>query len=203
MDVKTSTLIAFATIAWVSLAAGGCVWLAAYGLTEGASGDVLSRHPVLASGRSTGQYQLEMFIHPRCPCTRASVAQLAQVISRCGDRVQAVVWVFHPDDEPTWGHTDLWDAAETIPGVIVNPDRQGQRAAAFGAMTSGHVLLYDRGGDLVFSGGITAARGHEGDNLGCASVVELLKVGTSSVAQSPVFGCPISGEVDDAITRSK
>ena len=85
----------------------------------------------------------------------------------------------------------------------MNPDRQGQRATAFGAMTSGHVLLYDRSGNLVFSGGITAARSHEGDNLGCTSVVAIINGGTSSVAQSPVFGCSISGEVDDAIARSK
>ena len=83
MDVnKSSTLIVFATTAWGALAFGGCVLLAVYGQTVGPSGENPSRHPDVASSSTTGQYQLEMFIHPKCPCTRASLVQLAQVMSR-------------------------------------------------------------------------------------------------------------------------
>jgi glyoxylase-like metal-dependent hydrolase (beta-lactamase superfamily II) len=40
-------------------------------------------------------------------------------------------------------------------------------------MTSGHVLVYDRSGKLLFSGGIAGARGQEGDNTGSAAASEL------------------------------
>ena len=43
------------------------------------------------------------------------------------------------------------------------------RRQRFGAETSGQTLLYDRDGRLLFSGGTTGSRGHDGDNAGFAS----------------------------------
>ena len=49
-------------------------------------------------------------------------------------------------------------------------DDDGAEARRFGAETSGQTLLYDARGALAFSGGITGARGHAGDNAGRASL---------------------------------
>jgi hypothetical protein len=64
-------------------------------------------------------------------------------------------------------------------------------ARQFHATTSGQTLLYSPAGSLMFSGGITAARGHEGDNVGESTIVALLTGKPTDVVRTPVFGCPI------------
>jgi hypothetical protein len=84
--------------------------------------------------------------------------------------------------------------------AVADPD--GEEAQRFGAATSGHVLLFDPAGELRFSGGITASRGHVGDNDGCDRLIRLLTagvgaerpsgVGIPAVSRQPlVYGCPI------------
>jgi hypothetical protein len=58
-------------------------------------------------------------------------------------------------------------------------------------MTSGQTVLYDNEGALLFSGGITGARGHAGDNAGRTSLVELLNRGAAGRSRTSVFGCPL------------
>ena len=84
-------------------------------------------------------------------------------------------------------------AFESIPGVRAVDDVGGGEAAWFGATTSGHAILYGADGGRLFSGGITAARGHEGENDGAEAVVRLvLQLGAGAQAAThPVFGCAI------------
>ncbi len=70
-------------------------------------------------------------------------------------------------------------------------DIQGREALRFGAATSGQTLLYDASGRLLFSGGITPARGHAGDNDGSDALLELLSGGSGRHHQTPVFGCSL------------
>jgi hypothetical protein len=44
----------------------------------------------------------------------------------------------------------------------------------------------------MFSGGITDARGHAGDNDGRDAVEAYLTGGVPGCTQTPVFGCPIA-----------
>jgi hypothetical protein len=53
------------------------------------------------------------------------------------------------------------------------------------------VLLYDRAGQLQFTGGITGSRGHAGDNTGRDSVIRLLTGGGAARRHAFVYGCPI------------
>src|SRR4029078_12925735 len=62
-------------------------------------------------------------------------------------------------------------------------------AARLGATTSGHVLVYGADGALLFSGGITSARAHEGDSIGQNAIVRALYGGKPPIDQTPVFGC--------------
>src|SRR5687767_12178133 len=39
---------------------------------------------------------LVLFAHPRCPCTLATLGELARVVARSGDRIRADVLVFKP-----------------------------------------------------------------------------------------------------------
>ena len=80
-----------------------------------------------------------------------------------------------------------------IPGVATILDRGGREAARFGAHVSGQTFLYDAAGRLVFSGGMTIARGHAGDNDGEDALLALITAGHAPVASTPVFGCLLRG----------
>ena len=119
-------------------------------------------------------------------------------MSACQGRPAArVLFVAPAGFGPDWTETDLWDAALAIPGVEVIRDEGGGQARLHGVETSGHVLLYGASGGLVFSGGITSARGHSGDNLGRDTIVSLLTDGTARAPgrhvfhETSVFGCPL------------
>jgi hypothetical protein len=140
---------------------------------------------------------LVLFAHPRCPCSRATIRELAKLMTDCGGRLTATVLVLRPVDVPDgWERTDLWDRAAAIPGVSVRCDAGGAESRRFGAATSGQTLLYAPDGRLLFAGGITESRGHEGDNAGRSAVISLVK-GRNSATQSaltPVYGCPLFNE---------
>lgn len=68
-------------------------------------------------------------------------------------------------------------------------DKTASEAKAFGAVSSGETYLFDRDGKLCFQGGITAARGHEGDNSGRESIEKILSGRQSARLNYPVYGC--------------
>jgi glyoxylase-like metal-dependent hydrolase (beta-lactamase superfamily II) len=130
-----------------------------------------------------------MFVHPRCPCSRASLAELREIMAQANGRLNAFVLFLRPQGTAdVWEHTATWAAAQDIPGVAVRVDRDGAEAARFGAATSGHTVLYNAEGRLLFAGGITAARGHVGDNSGRQSVLALLDNKSAAPAHL-VYGC--------------
>jgi hypothetical protein len=126
-----------------------------------------------------------VFAHTRCPCTRATLRELERLVLRISAR--ADVWVIFSG--PDGG--DLHESARAIPSVRVTEDAaEGRR---FGVRTSGEVLLYGADDTLLFAGGITPSRGHEGDSEGAARIEELLA--STNVAKAPakasVFGCAL------------
>lgn len=140
-----------------------------------------------------GRPTLIMFAHPRCPCTHASVGELARLMTKLQGKVHAHV-VFHIPEttSPDWGATELVAEARAIPGVRVLQDHGGIETRRFGVKTSGHVLLYDPSGELAFTGGITLARGHEGDNVGSSALLaQVTRSGSMVPSGQVVFGCPI------------
>jgi len=142
--------------------------------------------------RDSKRFTLVMALHPQCPCSRASVHELAELMARTGGRLAAVAIFVVPTGAPhDWLNTDLFEQARQIPGVNLIVDRDGADARRFGASTSGQVALYDVGGRLLFNGGITDGRGHEGDNAGLSAILDLVHDRTSSVFATPVYGCPL------------
>lgn len=142
--------------------------------------------------RTPGKPTLLLFVHPECPCSRASLTELSQIMV-LRDKLDALVLFLAPASMPQWQSSDLYESARGVPGVQVIQDRAGVIGKRFGAHTSGQVLLYDARGRLVFDGGITAARGHEGDNEGVDSIMAFLQGGTPSHRTAPVFGCSLDG----------
>jgi hypothetical protein len=138
-----------------------------------------------------GRPALVVVLHPQCSCSLATVAELARLMARAGGAVDAYALVLAPRSEPdAWVHSGLWRAAADIPGVRVIADRDGHDARRFGAIASGQTMLYGGDGRLAFSGGITASRGHEGDNAGVDAIQAVLR-GTPAPrrASTFVFGC--------------
>jgi hypothetical protein len=136
-----------------------------------------------------------MFAHPHCPCTRASLGELALIMARFQGKLDAHVLFYRPADlKAEWSQTDTLRTAASIPGVTVSEDLDGSEAAVFHAVTSGQVLLYDAHGHWIFEGGITESRGHAGDNDGRDAIIALLTSGTARYHTTPAFGCSIQDE---------
>ena len=188
---------------WVALIAGWAVAVGVGGFrfwryesAAGAPADAPSRWPAQSSvTRKAGQPTLVLLAHPKCPCTRATVSELAKLMTDCQGKVLATVLVVRPPGMPAdWEKTDLWFSAAAIPGVTVIVDDEGREAQCFGAATSGQALLYSAAGTLLFSGGITESRGHAGDNAGRSAITALVLHPTTKLslaAHTPVYGCPL------------
>ena len=179
---------------WVAALGSGFTVLLRYASAPGAMDAV----PQLAwpadsrLGRRAHRPTLVLFAHPHCPCSRASISELARLLPRLPDGLEAYVLFVRPDEtSPDWDRTDLWRSAVAIPGVTVLEDEEGVEAERFHALTSGLTIVYDGEGRLLFRGGITSARGHEGDSFGRERIISLLTTGKADRNDSPVFGCAL------------
>jgi hypothetical protein len=191
---KNIVVTALVAATWVSAVAFGAHVLLKYETTPGSVGTTSSRWPsgsVLT--RPVDKRMLVMFAHPHCPCTRASIAELAEVMAHAVDRATVFVLFVKPAGAGIdWDDTDLRRTAAAIPGVTVLTDENGLEAARFGAETSGHTVVFETNGDLLFSGGITGSRGHVGSNAGEGAVLAALRQEKMTSAQAPVYGCRIA-----------
>jgi hypothetical protein len=197
MPIRYRNPVMFATgLLWLTLVGLGMRVALDYENTAGASASPPAFWPAASSiVRPPGRFTLVMFAHPNCPCTRASVAELDVLMARGGGKIAAFVRFSKPGArEADIRETALWRKAAAIPGVSVAFDEDDSETTWFGARVSGQAVLYDPEGRLVFSGGITRARGHEGDNPGLDSVMRLvmrLVNGEAAAAQTRVFGCSL------------
>lgn len=178
---------------WLILVGTGFYLLLRYEGKAGVTADLAQAWPTgSAIELDAARLTLIMFAHPHCPCTRASVDGLTRFLERFPNRIAPHLLVLRPDGVAAdWEKTSLWQTASNLPGIHMHSDKNGSEAARFGCTTSGHVLVYHPDGRLLFSGGITPARGHAGD---CVGLDLLLAVGagdTTPRAALPVFGCPL------------
>ena len=199
---QNKTILIATSALWLLMIGTGISLLWSYERTSGVAAAALNQWPADSSVRhSTDRATLVMLAHPRCPCTRASLGELARLMARAQGRVTAYVLFVKPSGfADGWEKTDLLSSASAIPGVTVVRDDEGVEAARFRAATSGQTMLYDAEGKLLFSGGITRARGHEGDNAGRAAIVSLLTTDEAGQTGTPVFGCPLFAEGTECLT---
>jgi hypothetical protein len=186
-------------VGWTAAIAFGIMRLWTYEGTPGIAAQPPIAWPTDSRvSRATDLPTLVLLIHPKCPCSRATLAELAAIMTDCRGKLATTVVMLRPAEEPIgWERTDLWETAARIPGVTVMSDAGGSEVRRFGAVTSGQALLYESDGRLLFRGGITAARGHQGDNAGRSSI-EALVLGKlakeQAPAATPVYGCPLSND---------
>ena len=185
------------------VAVGAGIWtLSRYAGAAGQPAAAPSIWPAASEiARQPDRPTLLMFVHPQCTCSRASLESLARLQAEVAGRsaAETVVMVAAArsmgDD---WTRGALWQQAAAIPGVRVVADLDGREAARFGAATSGQSLLYGADGHLLFSGGLTPARGHAGDSAGLAALRGLLLDQPAGDARAAVFGCPLHDRPDGA-----
>lgn len=147
--------------------------------------------------------RLTMYVHPHCPCTRASLAEFEKLAvgaqTQSSDLAVEIVVVVAPGMEPQWrdgtvvraGETLIRQLAERSADVAVRFDLDAVEAHRIGALTSGYTTFVSANGDVLFRGGITRSRGHGGDNSGTRALTALLSDRKPEVASTPVFGCPL------------
>lgn len=188
-----SWLIGGLTALWFGVAIVGLFVVWSYDNTPGVAASAPAGWPaetILA--RATDRPTLVLLAHPQCSCTRATLGELAEILARAKSLPRAYVVFLKPSSMPDgWEKTELWNTASALPNVTVVADDDGREADRFGAVTSGQTFLYDAGGALLFSGGITGARGHAGDNAGRASLVALINRTPAVRTSTHVFGCSL------------
>ncbi len=180
-------------VLWLLIVSVGLGTIWTYEQTPGVAAEPPAQWPNSSRiQRTPGEATLIILAHPHCPCTRASIGELAAIMAHSQGRLTAYVLFIKPTaTSDDWGNTDLWQSAAAIPGVKVILDPDGREAMLFHASTSGQSVLYDSAGNLLFSGGITASRGHSGDNDGANAILSLVNAGVSDRTETLVYGCPL------------
>jgi len=187
------TTATFIMAVWLLAAGGGTIALIARESQQAERTSTPGTWPGNTSlHRAPGRSTLLMFVHPNCPCTRASIAQLLQVVDRMppAERPETI-FVSRPAAVKDWRSEWLTSMAAAVPGSTIVRDENAVEASRFGAAASGHVLLYGPDGSLRFDGGVTMGRGHQGDNDASDALAARLADARRAPAQTAVFGCSI------------
>lgn len=186
-------------IVWIGAVATGFYWLELRAAVPAPPAFATRDWPAESSLRLvTDRPTLLVFLHPHCPCSRASLEGLAKLLVNSPDLAVTIICLTNTDAGPDWHRTSLWQTAARLPGVELVEDHDGLEAAHFGADVSGRALLYSVKGRLLFEGGLTPARGHAGENLGSRAITQWIATGHLQATTGPAFGCelftPAAGE---------
>lgn len=196
--------ITIGLILWVAAIGYGIVYLSRYETAPGAKPDSPPRKfpSVSRIVPERTRATLIFFAHPKCPCSRASISELARLMPEVAGRLAVYVILSKPIGSPVgWENTDLRSNAEMIPGVKFIIDENEVETDLFRVRTSGTSLLYDRDGELRFQGGITRSRGMEGDNAGRSAIAALVNSNFSEHTETAVYGCPLQNLPEDQLIR--
>jgi hypothetical protein len=182
-----------AVIVWVLGIGFGLRYQAQYDFLPAATKPAADRWPVESQCRLSADHPtLVVFIHPRCGCTRASLTELAKLMSVCHGRLETqLVFLMPSSVDVEWSNTDLWSRATRIPGVVCRLDSEGIEHELFHASASGELFLYRPNGDLVMHGGMTPSRGQSGDNRGRKAIEQFVLHNIEPAGRTHVFGCEL------------
>ncbi len=152
----------------------------------------------------TGRIDILMAVHPRCPCTRSSLIELAEALRDAPPGASARLLIFRPPGEsPDWAGTSFLKAAEAVAGAEVVDDPGGVEASRFGLETSGAVVAFDARGRRRYCGGLTSARGKAGPSEGTRALRSVLAGSEPGRRAAPVFGCGLGRVIEEGLTRGR
>jgi len=196
--MKKSRIFACAVLI-VPLVTGlvGLVVLADYSSRPGNPGEMSKK---VAAGQSLPEQptaarskQVLVFYHPKCSCTVATARNLLKLIPKTRGDYRVVAFAYCPKNQPaSWIESRCTTEFRDIPGLELKLDRGGKSSQHFGVEVSGHVLVYDSEGNLIFDGGLTPYRAHEGDCRATYHLVDCLNSEANQLTSWPVFGCKLT-----------
>ncbi len=197
---RPNSLFVASAALWLGLVVAGFASLQHYAAQAG-----LLREPDasavtwLQQHRRPGRPLLVMAVHARCPCTDASLSELADFLARARGGCDALLLRYvpaasSPSDWPA-GDDRRELGGRTVP-IMADPD--GKIAAQLGAFTSGSIVFLDAAGEVRFHGGLTLARGHRGRSPAQDALLALLEQRNDGhfLTTAPVYGCAL-GAVPD------
>ncbi len=192
------SLPALLLVLWGAVIGVGLLWMTDYSLSPGSHEEPLVERPSdtpvpFSEEKST----LVIFLHPRCPCTHPSVAAIERLMVRKHDMVLQPIFYLPGSKPETWARADYWDRVVDAGAHEPLIDVDGGVARQFHATTSGHAILFSVDGEVLYSGGITSGRVHEGDNLGLTTLTRVLEQVPVQDATFPVYGCSIVKKQDN------
>lgn len=194
-------VIAVTSTTWIAILGAGFVLMNKYASGQGAV-NAPQKAEFDSISVSHDSHTLVMAVHPRCPCTRASLSELQRLEADLKGQLIIHLLVYTPTQgsDPAWAR----DAFDTLRRFGFSDraeiDYNGSKANQLGCLTSGSVVLFSPDGEPKFWGGITSSRGHEGPNRGVDAVRSIVAEGLQGSSSTPVFGCPITGDPTSACT---
>jgi len=176
---------------WLILASSSILFVMNYDFTP----TPLPKKTALKSS----SYQLYVFLHPYCPCSKATLHELEELLNKIKKSTYStvktkIIFFKSGQDTKNWEKGTLWKNVHQLNNVEVIIDSNGGLSKHYQAKTSGETMLFDKKGHRLFDGGITISRGHEGDNPGKEYIYRLVTQEKTNRIDSPVFGCPLFGK---------
>lgn len=133
--------------------------------------------------------------HPQCPCLPATLEQVLPLTTGADAPALRVLVMTPRRLPPEWDPAAATAVRAGLPPGSVVDDLDGELARQLGMLTTGHVLLYGDRGELLFDGGVTAGRGHRGDNT-AARTLRARVADRRPLGDSPsVYGCPVQTDM--------
>lgn len=183
MKLRDTTLWSV-TAFWFALCLAGAWAWERYETTPGTVGAVDA-----GDQKAPGRWQITVYAHPHCPCTKATLAELA-AIAAAAPELAIRVRIVRPFDTPDrWARGQTWESAIQIANCDVDFDAGGTEARHYGAETSGFTVLIDPAGRIAYRGGLTPGRGRQGE--GPSAILAILAGGPAPTTAVPVYGCSL------------
>lgn len=179
---------------WCSLSGIGFWSLISFAGQSGRAADFKVEWPKT----STLQHQdklpvIVLFLHPLCGCSQSTMSEFERLMPTLFGKAQIHVVFLKPEgisEKSIKG--SLWNRAKLLKGVEVHFDEFGTESQIFGAFTSGQLFLYNPDQKLVFEGGLTPSRGHEGDARAQDFLKSYFQQKTNTqVFHTAVYGCDL------------
>lgn len=196
---------------YVAVATCGMAWLWGNDRSGGATGAVgisPARFDVGGVGLKSDGVRVVVVIHPKCPCSLATLDVVDEIWRRRDRAGGAELLVLLVRPEGAAEGFEEGRAAERAREMMgragggrVEVDVGGEKARRLGATISGHVAVYGAEGELLASGGVTRSRGHSDRSAVAVAMETALVAGSDGavggknagggVTTAAVFGCAL------------
>lgn len=188
-----STFLVVAAVVWLVLIAIGFRSIHAYESTPGVDGSSPGSWPLDSVLRpSPCRVDIVVAVHPRCPCTRASLETLGSIVRDKPSLATVRLLIYRPvGSSQDWTEPGRARGSAAVPGAVAIDDPGGFEAARFGLATSGAAAVFDRKGRLQYVGGFNVARGSSEPSAGADALASILLGRAPDRSSCGAFGCPM------------